>query len=85
MIKKKNLQVKMRTELPPNWSWVKLSDIVENFKRGPFGSAIKKSFFVAKGYKVYEQKNAIYNSIELRFTLYPLLYAVMWYNFCHRL
>jgi type I restriction enzyme, S subunit len=51
--------------LPPNWSWVKLGDVVENFKRGPFGSAIKKSFFVSEGYKVYEQKNAIYNSIEL--------------------
>ncbi|RVU45128.1 restriction endonuclease subunit S [Rubrivivax rivuli] len=28
-------------------------------KRGPFGSSIKKAFFVASGYKVYEQKNAI--------------------------
>lgn len=34
-------------------------------KRGPFGSAIKKSFFVPKGYKVYEQKNAIYNDFRL--------------------
>jgi len=25
------------------------------FKRGPFGSALKKSIFVEKGYKVYEQ------------------------------
>lgn len=28
-------------------------------RRGPFGSAIKKSFFVSEGYKVYEQGNAI--------------------------
>ena len=28
-------------------------------KRGPFGSSIKKAFFVPQGYKVYEQKNAI--------------------------
>jgi type I restriction enzyme, S subunit len=28
-------------------------------KRGPFGSSIKKSFFVPWGFKVYEQKNAI--------------------------
>lgn len=53
------------SNLPPHWSRVKLGDVVDNFKRGPFGSAIKKSFFVPKGYKVYEQKNAIYNSIEL--------------------
>ncbi len=51
--------------LPEGWSWVKLGDVVKNFKRGPFGSAIKKSFFVPSGYKVYEQKNAIYKSIEL--------------------
>src|SRR3990172_7111389 len=52
------------SKLPINWSLVKLSDVVENFKRGPFGSTIKKSFFVPTGYKVYEQKNAIYNTIE---------------------
>ena len=51
--------------LPSNWSWVKLGDVVESFKRGPFGSSIKKSFFVSRGYKVYEQKNAIYNTIDL--------------------
>jgi len=28
-------------------------------KRGPFGSSLKKEFFVSKGYKVYEQQNAI--------------------------
>jgi type I restriction enzyme S subunit len=33
--------------------------------RGPFGGALKKEFFVSNGYKVYEQKNAIYKSIEL--------------------
>ena len=54
----------MINNFPPNWSLVKLNDIVKNFKRGPFGSAIKKSFFVSSGYKVYEQKNAIYNTIE---------------------
>lgn len=30
-------------------------------RRGPFGSAIKKAFFVSSGYKVYEQGNAINN------------------------
>ena len=44
-----------------NWSSIKFKDIVDDFKRGPFGSTIKKSFFVPKGYKVYEQQHAIYD------------------------
>jgi type I restriction enzyme, S subunit len=36
-----------------------------SIRRGPFGSAIKKEFFVPKGYKVYEQQNAIYDDCEL--------------------
>ncbi len=36
-----------------------------SIRRGPFGSAIKKSFFVPNGYKVYEQKNAIQNDPSL--------------------
>ncbi|WP_343330852.1 restriction endonuclease subunit S [Polaribacter staleyi] len=36
-----------------------------SIKRGPFGSALKKAFFVEKGYKVYEQKNAIKNDFSL--------------------
>ena len=31
----------------------------DGLRRGPFGSAIKKSFFVPDGFKVYEQGNAI--------------------------
>jgi type I restriction enzyme S subunit len=34
-------------------------------RRGPFGSSIKKSFFVNDGYKVYEQKNAIQDDANL--------------------
>lgn len=40
----------------------KIVDICSSIVRGPFGSALKKEFFVEKGentYKVYEQKNAI--------------------------
>ena len=33
--------------------------------RGPFGSSLKKEFFVKNGYKVYEQKNAINQSADL--------------------
>jgi type I restriction enzyme S subunit len=51
--------------IPLGWKWKKLKDVVTDFKRGPFGSAIKKSFFVPSGYKVYEQKNAIYGSWKL--------------------
>lgn len=50
--------------LPDGWRWVKLGDLClpkEGLRRGPFGSAIKKEFFVPTGYKVYEQGNAIYD------------------------
>jgi len=46
-------------ELPEGWGWCKWEDILVSekgaFKRGPFGSALKKEFFVKSGYKVYEQ------------------------------
>lgn len=48
-------------ELPLGWAKAEFQDIVDSFKRGPFGSAIKKEFFVPDGFKVYEQKNAIYD------------------------
>lgn len=44
---------------------VPLLEVVKEMKRGPFGSAIKKEFFVPKGYKVYEQQNAIYDDPKL--------------------
>ena len=51
--------------LPKEWCWVRFGEVISSFKRGPFGSAIKKEFFVPDGYKVYEQKNAIYRSEKL--------------------
>lgn len=55
--------------LPEGWAWVTVEDLISHrensVKRGPFGSAIKKSFFVPKGYKVYEQQNAIYDEHTL--------------------
>lgn len=36
-----------------------------NLKRGPFGGDLKKEIFVSKGYKVYEQKNAIQNDVSI--------------------
>jgi len=59
-------------DLPKGWEWCRFNDLIDftkkyPMKRGPFGSSIKKSFFVPKGnntYKVYEQYNAIYNDMD---------------------
>ncbi|MFC5077102.1 EcoKI restriction-modification system protein HsdS [Vibrio thalassae] len=49
--------------LPLGWKWAFIPEVIahDNYaiKRGPFGSALKKAFFVASGYKVYEQQHAI--------------------------
>jgi len=46
-------------DLPKDWCWVTWETILAYdggaFKRGPFGSTLKKAFFVEHGYKVYEQ------------------------------
>jgi type I restriction enzyme, S subunit len=46
-------------DLPKGWCWVTWEHLLfpedGAFKRGPFGSALTKSMFVSKGYKVYEQ------------------------------
>ena len=36
----------------------------DGLRRGPFGGSIKKSCFVSKGYKVYEQGNAINDTVH---------------------
>lgn len=42
-----------------------ISDVDRHsIKRGPFGSALKKEFFVHDGYKVYEQGNVINNDFD---------------------
>ncbi|MFY7787358.1 MAG: restriction endonuclease subunit S [Thermoflexibacteraceae bacterium] len=50
-------------ELPKNWIWSKVDSIMDHnthsIKAGPFGSSLKKSFYVEKGYKVYGQEQAI--------------------------
>ena len=49
------------------WKEFKLEEVCvpRGMVRGPFGGALKKDAFIYKGYKVYEQKNAIYKSINL--------------------
>lgn len=58
-----------KNNLPKGWICVTLPDIVKNkknaIKRGPFGSHLKKEFFVKSGYKVYEQQHAINNDFNL--------------------
>lgn len=50
-------------ELPIGWEWAFIPEVIAHhdyaIKRGPFGSALKKAYFVSSGYKVYEQQHAI--------------------------
>ena len=51
------------------WKWAVLPDFVSSgrqaIKRGPFGSHLRKEFFVESGYKIYEQKHAIYGDFNV--------------------
>ncbi|MFR4353410.1 MAG: restriction endonuclease subunit S [Oscillospiraceae bacterium] len=51
--------------IPNTWQVISLQNLcVQNgIVRGPFGGALKKEIFVAEGYKVYEQGNAIYKTV----------------------
>ena len=58
-------------EIPDSWEWVRLGEILAlekgSIRRGPFGSSLKKAYFVPKShntYKVYEQGNAINHTID---------------------
>lgn len=56
------------TTNPLGWELVRLEDLCSSIVRGPFGSALKVSYFVPKTentIKVYEQKNAIQSSADL--------------------
>lgn len=55
------------TTYPIDWVEKSIESVVvkSGLIRGPFGGALKKEFFVKNGYKVYEQKNAIYKSVEI--------------------
>lgn len=53
---------------PRGWEKVTLNDVCSSIVRGPFGSALKKEFFVEHNdstYKVYEQKHAIQKSATI--------------------
>jgi type I restriction enzyme, S subunit len=53
--------------IPEGWIMKPLSGLCkkDGLVRGPFGSNLKKSFFVNSGIKIYEQKNAIKRNIVL--------------------
>jgi len=55
--------------LPSGWREASISDLClrrpHSLKRGPFGSAIKKEYFVPNGFKVYEQQHAIQEDFTL--------------------
>jgi len=56
-------------EIPENWELETIGKIVKkeknSIKRGPWGSSLRKEFFVKNGFKVYEQQNAIYDDFQL--------------------
>ena len=53
--------------IPSDWGLRSIEEIsvINGLVRGPFGGALKKEVFVPKGYKVYEQRNAIYGDVSL--------------------
>ena len=59
-----------RTEvgvIPEDWNIMQLADVCirQGIVRGPFGGSLKKETFATSGFKVYEQRNAIYKSCEV--------------------
>ncbi|MCD7798949.1 MAG: restriction endonuclease subunit S [Akkermansiaceae bacterium] len=53
---------------PYRWEKTTVDDVCSSIVRGPFGSALKKEFFVERDnttYKVYEQKHAIQKSATI--------------------
>ena len=56
-------ELKELPELPEKWCWIKVDKLLEHdqysIKAGPFGSALKKQFYVKSGYKIYGQEQVI--------------------------
>jgi type I restriction enzyme S subunit len=54
--------------IPKEWAWGTIEIFSKpeknSIKRGPFGSSIKKAYFVEEGYKVYQQGNVINDDFE---------------------
>ncbi|PEX06575.1 type I restriction endonuclease subunit S [Priestia megaterium] len=60
-------------EFSGDWQQCKFEDVLnkqDGIRRGPFGSALKKEFFVKDSdYAVYEQQNAIYDNYKTRYNI----------------
>lgn len=57
-----------KIDIPQGWEIKKLGEVCDELVRGPFGSSLKKEFFVKPSidtYKVYEQKNAIQGNCNI--------------------
>ena len=58
-----SLDTKNLPGLPTGWAWANFEQIAEAIpsalKAGPFGSALKKSFYVPHGFKIYGQEQVI--------------------------
>jgi type I restriction enzyme S subunit len=52
-------------EIPKHWALTRIENIAANeknaLKAGPFGSSLKKEFYVKKGFKIYGQEQVISN------------------------
>jgi type I restriction enzyme, S subunit len=50
-------------KLPEAWKWVNIEPLVEDrknsIKAGPFGSSLKKEFYMPNGFKIYGQEQVI--------------------------
>lgn len=50
-------------DVPDGWDWVNINTVCEHekhsIKAGPFGSSLKKEFYVKNGFKVYGQEQVI--------------------------
>jgi len=72
-----------RTEvgvIPEDWDIKSLAEVCtpQGIVRGPFGGALRKEVFVDTGFKVYEQRNAIYKSYEIgTYFIDPVKYTEM--------
>jgi type I restriction enzyme S subunit len=64
---KEELKESRLGKIPESWEVLHLEQVClpkQGMRRGPFGGAIKKAFFVEQGYQVYEQRNAIYDNFD---------------------
>ena len=73
MKKKKNAPELRFKGFVDDWEQRKFENVLnkqDGIRRGPFGSALKKEFFVKESdYTVYEQHNAIYDNYETRYNI----------------